>query len=305
MHPVFRFVRHLADGIAMGVANLIPGVSGGTIALILGIYERLIAATSDAVRSGVSLVRLDFRRGMRGLGALPWAFLVPILVGMIGTPLLAAGWLEGQLEQRPEVMRGIFLGLVAGSLPVPWVRMRRRGADLRLFAVAAAVAAWFLVGLPPRTVLSPTDLQVFVSAILAISAMVLPGVSGSFLLLVLGMYAPTLAALDALDLRYIAVFAAGAGVGLAAFAVFMNWLLARHHDATMAVLVGLMAGSLRALWPWQSAGAPRLADGAEPVLPVVAWAVVALALSAALAWAEIRRQRRSREVSADSVTAGE
>jgi putative membrane protein len=72
----------------------------------------------------------------------------------------------------------------------------------------------------------------------------------------------------------------------------------------MAVLVGLMAGSLRALWPWQSAGAPRLADGAEPVLPVVAWAVVALALSAALAWAEIRRQRRSREVSADSVTAG-
>ncbi len=294
MNPIVRSARHLVEGVAMGVANIIPGVSGGTIALILGLYERLIAATSDAVRSVLALVRLDARGAARGLAGLPWAFLVPILAGMIATPLLAAGWLEGQLAQRPEIMRGIFLGLVAGSLPVPWIRMRRRGTDLFVLAVAGGILAWFLVGFPPRVVPDPDALQIFLAAVLAISAMVLPGVSGSFLLLVLGMYAPTLTALDTLDLRYLAIFAAGAGAGLAGFAVLLNWLLAHRHDGTMAVLVGLMAGSLRALWPWQTGGALRLPVVGDPLAWVVVAAVTALVVSAALARVEIGRQRESR-----------
>lgn len=282
----------------MGASNIIPGVSGGTVALILGIYERLIEATSNAVRSGVSMVRLDFRKALDGLGRLPWTFLVPVLAGMIATPLLAAGWLERQLVERPEIMRGIFLGLVAGSLPVPWIRMGRRGIDLLLYAAAAALVGWILVGLPPRVVTAPSDLQVFLAAVLAISAMVLPGVSGSFLLVVLGMYAPTLAALDALDMHFIGVFVAGAGLGLAGFAVIMNWLLARYHDPTMAVLVGLMAGSLRALWPWQTAGGPGLPGDGQPILSVMAWAAAALCLSAALTRIELGRQRSARSADA-------
>lgn len=287
----------------MGVANIIPGVSGGTIALVLGIYERLIGATSDGVRAAVSLVRLDGAAAMRALRGLPWPFLLPVVAGMVAAPLLGAGWLEHQLATRPEVMRGAFFGLVLGSLGVPWVRIRTRTGGHWLLAVAAAVGAWMLVGLPPRVVTAPSDLHVFLSAALAISAMVLPGVSGSFLLLVLGMYAPTLTALDTLDLRYIAVFAAGAGLGLAGFAVLLHWLLARYHDATMAALVGLMAGSLRALWPWQSGGDPRLPVEPEPVTGVVVWTLVALALSAALAWVEIRRVRASRSAANGDVRA--
>jgi len=293
MKSILRMARHLGEGVALGLANIIPGVSGGTIALILGIYEKLVGAASDAVRHAARFLRLDVRGAARGLAGLPWAFLLPVVLAMVATPFLAAGWMEQQLANRPEIMRGIFLGLVAGSVAVPWIRIRRRGGARLVLAVAAAVAAWLLVGLPPREVTNPTDLQVFLAAVFAISAMVLPGISGSFLLLVLGMYAPTLSALDALDLRYIAVFAAGAALGLAGFAVLLAWLLERFHDETMAVLVGLMVGSLRALWPWQTAGSLRMPGEADPMAGVVFWTVAALALSIVFSLVEIRRLRGS------------
>jgi putative membrane protein len=148
----------------------------------------------------------------------------------------------------------------------------------------AAVLAFALVGLPPREMASPSLLAVFAAASVAICAMILPGVSGSFLLLVMGMYAPTLRAVNARDLLYIAVFGMGAVIGLGLFSRLLDYLLSRHHDMTMAALVGLMAGSLRALWPYLDANRGIMAPPTDAsVLIPLGLALLGFALVTALA----------------------
>jgi putative membrane protein len=285
--------RHLVEGVAIGVANIIPGVSGGTMALIFGIYERLIAAASGGVTAGVALLRGDFTGFREGLRALPWSFLVPLVIGMVATPFLGAGILERLLDESPVAMRALFLGLIVGSLPIPWDRISRKTALTAGLILAGTVAAWVLAGLSPREIIDPSALQIFLVAGLAISAMVLPGVSGSFLLLVLGMYAPTLRALDTLDIPYLVAFSAGAAAGLAVFSVLLNWLLKTRHDATMAVLVGLMLGSLRALWPWQAEGGLALPGAGDSLTWPLLLFVIGLVVTGGLTAWELRRSRRA------------
>jgi putative membrane protein len=181
---------------------------------------------------------------------------------------------------------------VAASVAIPWIRIERPGAPEYVTVPVAAAIAFLLVGLPPAVVQDPSFARVFAAAAVAICAMILPGVSGSFLLKVLGMYEVTLGALRALDVAFVLVFCAGAAVGLGVFSRVLNWLLEHRHDLTMAALVGLMAGSLRALWPWQDAERTlRLPAPAEPVLPVLALAVGGFALVAFLTWWGQRRHR--------------
>lgn len=283
---------HVAQGFGMGIANVIPGVSGGTMALIFGIFERLVAAMRDAVSVATDLARWQTASAWTRLKALPWGFLVPLGVGMVIAPFSAAGLMKSLLAEHPQVMRGLFFGLIVGSLPVPWMRTRERGATGIVLMVLAAAGAFLLAGLPPRAVAEPTQLQVAGTAALAITAMILPGISGSYVLLVLGMYDPMLGALETFDLEYLAVFAVGAGLGLAAFTVVLNWLLEHRHDLTMLTLVGLMVGSLRALWPWQTDNIPRLAVAGEPVLAVVLVLAVGLALTGFLTWMDRERIAR-------------
>ncbi|MBO6574878.1 MAG: DUF368 domain-containing protein [Rhodothermales bacterium] len=286
-------LQHLANfvyGLGIGIANVIPGVSGGTMALIFGIYERVIGAASQGVRAGLLLLKTDFAGFLSRLRQMPWMFLGPLTLGILAAPFLGASLLSDLLERYPEVMRGLFFGLIVGSLPIPWLRIGNRGARTWILIVLAAAAAWMLSGLPTRADADPGMLMVFGSAALAISAMVLPGVSGAYLLLILGIYQATLNALESFDVVFISVFAAGAGVGLAAFTVLLNWLLKHRHDATMAVLVGLMAGSLRALWPWLSTESEVLMPGSgDAVLPVVAAGVLGLLLTGVLTWWELSR----------------
>jgi putative membrane protein len=142
---------------------------------------------------------------------------------------------------------------VAGSVPIPWRRIEQVSPRHLAVAATAALVAFVLVGVPSRDVVSPSLLVVAPAAAVAICAMILPGVSGAFLLESMGLYDPTLRALRELDVTYIAVFAASAAVGLGAFAKLLGWLLGRWHAVTMAALVGLMVGALRALWPWLDA----------------------------------------------------
>jgi putative membrane protein len=286
----FRYLRHLLQGVGIGIANVIPGVSGGTMALIFGIYEEVIAAASDGVQAGLSLIRGDLRGCLDGLRQLPWGFLAPLAVGMLATPFLGAGLLSRWLEAEPEVMRGLFFGLIVGSLPIPWLRIRDRRMFAYFLVAAAAAMAWMLGSLPTGGLTTPSHWQVFGAAALAISAMVLPGVSGAYLLLVFGMYEVTLTALRDLDLAFIAVFGLGAAVGLAGFSVLLNWLLKHRHDATMAVLVGLMVGSLRALWPWQSAqGSPELPSTGGGMELVLILGLAGALVTGGLSWWELRR----------------
>jgi putative membrane protein len=248
-----NLLLHYAQGLLMGSADIIPGVSGGTMALIVGIYERLIASIRGVVNAVLALFRGGTRAAADRLREVEWGLVVPLGAGILTALLVGARFIPGLLERYPVQAHALFFGLIAGSLSIPWRRIGRPTSTHVGMAAAAAIIAFLLVGLPPREIPDPSLLVVFLAASVAICAMILPGVSGSFLLLVMGLYVRTLRAVNDRDLLYIAVFGLGAVVGLGAFSKLLDYLLRRHHDLTMAALVGLMAGSLRALWPFADA----------------------------------------------------
>lgn len=259
---------HALQGLMMGTADVIPGVSGGTVALIVGIYERLIDTIHHVAAGAVSLVRRDPAAARADWRRAEFGLVLPLGVGIVVALGVGSVVLPPLIEAYPVITSSVFFGLIAAALPFPWRRIgvtRRRHYAL---AVAGAAVAFVLAGLAPVTVTDPTLLMVFAAAAVAICAMILPGVSGAYLLLVMGMYEVTLHAVSALDAAYVAVFAAGAVTGLGVFSKLLSWLLAARHDATMAVLVGLMAGSLRRLWPWHDEAGTLFAppDGGEAVL---------------------------------------
>ena len=245
-----RVILGLARGVAMGAADVVPGVSGGTIAVVLGIYERLLDAVRGVAAAAGRLLRGDWRGCGRRLAGADWWLLVPLMVGILGTIGLLASVIETQLEERPETMAGLFCGLVAASAVSACRLFEWRGArQVGLMAVSAA-ATFALLGLQSGPVADPSLPVLAGAGAVAVCAMILPGISGAFLLLMLGMYGAVINVVT--DLRYVdaAVFLAGATVGLALFSTVLGRLLDRARNPVMAVLVGLMIGSLRVLWPW-------------------------------------------------------
>ena len=294
---------HFAQGMLMGSADIIPGVSGGTMALIVGIYERLIDSLSSGFSLVLALVRLRGDEAREHATDVEWGLIIPLLAGIATAIAVASFFLPQLIETYPHQMRGLFLGLVAASIAVPWLRIGRMTWRLLLIAVAGALIAFFVVGLPlleaaPR----PGLLRVFASASVAICAMILPGVSGAFLLEVLGIYHPTTIALRAAiglspaAVVYVGVFIAGAAVGLGLFSKALDWLLDHYHDRTMAALVGLMAGSLRALWPWQPweshARVLLWPQPGDPVASVLVLTAAGFLFVALLTWYGARRINR-------------
>jgi putative membrane protein len=288
---VITTLAGLLRGALMGVAEVIPGVSGGTVALIVGVYQRLLAAISQAVLAARHLVGLaegpaSPRRAAHTLRSLPWSLLLPVAAGMATAVVLGARFIEPLLEEHPVRMRALFFGLVlAGTFVPAHMVVRTRPGRWRLRdlvpAALAALTLFWLTGLPPGSIEQPGALLIMLSAAFAICALTLPGVSGSFLLLSIGMYEPTIRAVNERDLGYIALFAFGAVIGLGSFVTLLTWLLVHRSRITLVVITGLMVGSLRALWPWQSADRELLLPGAD--LPAVALlALTGVALVAAL-----------------------
>ncbi len=252
-----RAAATIVRGFCMGAADVVPGVSGGTIALLLGIYARLVAS----VRAGSSflggLARLDRSAAREWFLRVEWGFLLPLLAGILLAIVILARPLETLLEEHPIQLAAAFFGLIAGSLVVVWRLLERRDGPRLAVAAVVAVAVFVALGIregaTEETVSQledPATLAFFVSGAVAICAMILPGISGSFLLVLLGMYGAVLAAVNDRELGTLVVFAAGAVLGLALFSQALHRALERHYDTVMAALLGLMAGSTRVLWPW-------------------------------------------------------
>mgnify|MGYP001053328628 CR=1 FL=1 len=239
----------LFRGMAMGASDIVPGVSGGTMAFILGIYEELI----DSLRMlGEpvflrALVRLQIRELFRLLN---WQFLLAVGSGILLAVFTMAHTLEWLLVNHPVFLWSFFFGLVLASVLLVGGRIDRWQPRLALSLLVGAVGAFTLVGLVPRQT-PDTWWFLFLSGALAICAMILPGVSGAFILVLLGKYQYLLSAVTRQDLAVIAIVGAGAVVGLVTFAQILNWLFSRYHDLTVALLTGLMLGSLRKVWPWK------------------------------------------------------
>lgn len=268
-------IANLLRGLLIGTAEVIPGVSGGTIALIVGIYERVIGAAADAADAIANLFRGRIEASKSSIRQIDWALLLPVLAGMFTAIFLAAALLEPLLESQPENMRGLFAGLIFVSLLVPYRMVGAWKPSDYVVGILAAAIAFVLLGLPRMESSEPSLLLVFFAAAVAVCALVLPGVSGSFLLLALGFYTPTLAAVNDLDLGYLAVFVLGAVTGLSLFAKGLRWLLRNRRTITLVVMTGLMFGSLRALWPWQDpSGSLAQADSLTPSMFFAAGALV-------------------------------
>lgn len=265
-------VINAVRGALIGVAEAIPGVSGGTVALIVGVYHSLLVAGSDAVLAGRKRLGLARKHAEPArLRDLPWGLLVPLGIGMVVALLAGARVIEPLLEEYPAQMRAVFFGLVLGGVYVPaHMVITQAGGRWRfrevLVAAAAAVVLFLLTGLPPGEVMDPGPLLIAGSAAVAICALVLPGVSGSFFLLTIGMYAPTIAAVNDRDMSYVLIFATGAILGLALFVPFLRWVLDNHARITLVIITGLMVGSLRALWPWQDGDTRELMAPTTDVL---------------------------------------
>jgi putative membrane protein len=242
-----QYLQWLIKGMAMGAADVVPGVSGGTLAFILGIYERLLAAISAVNITAVKLL-------LRGRFAALWhhidgTFLLCLFSGILLSIFSLANVISYLLIHRPVPLWAFFNGLILASLPVllrsvSWTVLR---GLLLLLGVLFAV----VVGSLAPVQLDPAPYIFFLAGAIAICAMILPGISGSFILLILGMYAPVMLAVTELQFGILALFASGCLIGLLSFSKFLNWLLKHYHDATLALLTGVVVGALYRIWPWQ------------------------------------------------------
>lgn len=252
--PVAQLVR----GFAMGTADIIPGVSGGTVALVLGIYERLIRNVHTGAQALKALLTGDLTGVRQAIRSVEWVWLLSLLGGILLAVALLASVLENLLHDEPIRMAALFFGLVAGSMTVAWRLIRSTGPREVVVVAVVAVALFLVLGLRSDTEVAAGTAEVvtkpwwvfFLAGALAICAMILPGISGSFILVMIGMYTEVLGAVNDRDLAVLAATGAGCVIGLALFSTVLNWSLERHHDLVMAAMVGLMLGSLRVLWPW-------------------------------------------------------
>jgi putative membrane protein len=235
-------------GMAMGAADVVPGVSGGTVAFITGIYEQLLSSIKSI---NLASVKLLFREGpvafWREINA---SFLLVLLAGIATSVFSLAKLISALLLSQPILVWSFFFGLIIASAIHMGKTVKGWGPSLVLSLVLGAVAAYAFTELKPLEVtLSP--LVYFLAGSIAICAMILPGVSGSFLLVLMGMYKPVLTAVKELDLLTIAYFGGGAVVGLLLFANLLSWLLSRFHNMTLSFLIGFLFGSLNLVWPWK------------------------------------------------------
>ena len=238
-------------GALIGAAELVPGISGGTVAMIVGVYQRLITSAGHFV-GGARLLITDRPAARAEFAKVRWDVVLPILIGMVPAALLTAALIAPIAERHPVQTYGLFFGMSAAAVAVPLLLIKREWTWPRVvLATVIAIAAFIVVGLPPQH-LPAHPILIFLAAAVAVCALAMPGLSGSFLLLTLGLYSPTLEALNNRDYGYIAVFGAGMVIGLASFVRLLQKLLEDHRLPTLVIVTGIMVGALRALWPWQT-----------------------------------------------------
>jgi len=234
----------------MGAADVVPGVSGGTIALLLGIYERLIQNVHACSDTLISFVKRDFIGSKEAFSKIEWRFLAPLFLGIFVSFVSLAQVIEMLLEEYPRSTAGFFFGLVAASIVAAFSMIASWKVSFFLWIPCTAIGAFALLGLRAGPIENPSLLVFFVSGAIAICAMILPGVSGSFLLLMVGMYGSLIETINNRYVLELMVFGFGATLSLGFSARVLNWLLERFRDTLLAFLIGLMIGSLRVIWPW-------------------------------------------------------
>ncbi|MCW8127803.1 DUF368 domain-containing protein [Microbulbifer halophilus] len=260
-----RYWAVVARGMAMGAADVVPGVSGGTIAFITGIYRELLDSLSSI---GPQTLTLLYRRGIAAAWqSINGGFLLALFSGILLSIFSLATLISYLLASYPIVVWSFFFGLILAST-VPILRqIPRRSPSVFVCLALGGLLAVAVSEMRPAQI-PATPLTLFLSGALAISAMILPGISGAFILLMIGVYPRVLAAVHELQLFNLFCFASGAAAGLMLFSRLLSWLMHRYVSRTLAFLAGVLLGSLKIVWPWKLP-AGEVAAGGDKVAPLM------------------------------------
>ncbi|MEO2051182.1 MAG: DUF368 domain-containing protein [Allomuricauda sp.] len=245
---ILDYIFITLKGMAMGAADVVPGVSGGTIAFISGIYEELITSINNI---NLSLIGIFKKDGIKAVwNKINGNFLVSLFIGIFISVLSLAKFLSWLLENEPVLLWSFFFGLVVASIFFVGKEIKQWNLGKITILVLGAALAYFITELP---VSENTDSlpYLFMSGALAICAMILPGISGAFILVLLGSYKTILDAVHERDLKIVITVALGAIFGLLSFARLLKWMFSHYKNTTLALLTGFILGSLNKIWPWK------------------------------------------------------
>lgn len=244
-----EFVIIGLKGMAMGAADVVPGVSGGTIAFISGIYEELLTSISNI---NFSLLKTIKSEGIKAAWKqVNGAFLLSLFTGVFVSIISLAKAIKWMLENEPILLWSFFFGLVLASVIYIAKQITKWNVLSFFLLIIGAGLAYYITTLNPLVSENSSPLFLFLAAALAICAMILPGISGAFILVLLGAYKPVLAAVNNRDFATVAIVAAGALAGLLTFSRILKWLFTNYKNYTLAVLTGFIIGSLNKIWPWK------------------------------------------------------
>ena len=245
------FKDHLSitlKGMAMGAADVVPGVSGGTIAFISGIYEELISTISGV---NFSLITTWKNKGFKAMWhQLNGPFILALFIGILISIFSLMRIANYLLENHPVLIWSFFFGLVLASIWYVGKQIPKWNFKIVLALFIGAGVAFYIVSLPPMAA-NDSNLFIFFSGAIAICAMILPGISGAFILVLLGAYKRITEAAHDFDFQTLGIFAVGAVIGLLSFSKILKWLFVHYSSMTLAVLTGFIAGSLNKIWPWK------------------------------------------------------
>ncbi len=235
-------------GFSMGLADLVPGVSGGTIAFLYGIYDELLFSIKQATGTFLKLlIRGHFKAAWK---VLPISFLLPLIGSIVVTIFAFSNLVTYLLDNHTILIWSLFFGLVIGSVYVISKRVDKWNLGRMSLLMLGAIATFAIIGLSPISG-NASPIAIFLTGMVAFCAMILPGISGSLIMVILGQYKIVINAVSDRDFGLLIFLAVGGAFGLALFSRLLIWLLKHYHGATIAFLIGMMIGSLRKVWPWQ------------------------------------------------------
>ncbi|KPQ13536.1 MAG: putative membrane protein [Algoriphagus marincola HL-49] len=260
MRSIKKYLLNYLKGMAMGAADIVPGVSGGSIALITGIYQQLLDSINSFNKENLSLLlKLELKGFFKSVNG---KFLLSLVLGILTSAFSLSRLITYLMDEHPIPLWSFFCGLILVSAFWILKEIKRWHLGVVLAVILGTALAWWVTELPPTS--SPDAIWfTFVAGAIAICAMILPGISGSFILLILGKYENIMTAISERDLFTLGVFAAGCVVGILSFSRVISWLLKKFYSTTIGLLSGFMLGSINKLWPWKVVTQYRTSSSGE------------------------------------------
>jgi putative membrane protein len=287
-----EYIIHILQGMLMGMAEIIPGVSGSALALMLGFYHRMIDVMDAAIQIGLKVPRVLARRMTfvalsQEVKATDWQFGVSLLVGFGVAAVVLSHAIDAVYESAPQYMQALFFGIITASIVVTLKNLKNQSLGIWLAVVVSAVSVFLLIGLRPTVQQTDPNLVfVFLVSLLAVCGMVLPGISGGYVLVIFGLYEYvirsiknfTILSASPKEIATLVIFGLGIAIGFIVAIRSIKIAFERYHDLTTAVMLGLMLGSLRGLWPFFTFNSAAEATYALPWEVANWWVIAVIAL---------------------------